>query len=129
MKTIHLIFPAIAILFIATALLINPFNAFSQNNNAKESFSIPDSVAQILSKSCIGCHDLGGSKMASSKWSFSAWDKYNKQRQAKKSDAMCNALTKEDMPPPSARKSNPERIPSSAQIEIICKWANSLKKK
>jgi hypothetical protein len=127
MKKTNFILIATFILSTATALVISPSKAVSQQKITQIS-SIPDSVAKILGNSCIGCHDLGGSKMASSKWSFSGWDKYTAEKQAKKADAMCRAITKGSMPPKSARKDNPEKIPTAAQIETICKWAGSLNK-
>jgi hypothetical protein len=46
---------------------------------------------------------------------------------AKKASGICSELTEGKMPPKSVRKSNPELIPSKQQIELICKWAESLK--
>jgi hypothetical protein len=35
-------------------------------------------------------------------------------------------LSKEKMPPKSFRKSNPDLIPTQAQIDAICKWSEKL---
>jgi hypothetical protein len=129
MKKKKFIASAMFILCVTLALVINPSKATGQQQTTPNNYSIPDSVAMILGKSCIGCHDAGGNKLASSKWSYSGWASYSAEKQAKKSDAICRAITKGKMPPKKARKENPEKIPSAAQIETICKWAASFNRK
>jgi hypothetical protein len=128
MKKIRFALPAAFIITLA-AILTDPSQAVSRLNTPKASYSIPDNVAQILKHSCISCHNLGGSKMASSIWSFSAWDKYSVAKQATKAEAICKAMTKGTMPPEPAWKANPSIIPTAAQVNIVCKWAGSLPKK
>jgi hypothetical protein len=129
MKKMHLVLFAIFMLSIALVLVISPSVAISQQKTARSAYSVPDDVAKILHNSCTGCHDLGGSKMASSVWSFSAWDNYPAAKQAKKSEAICKAMTKGSMPPPSERNAHPEKNPTKVQIETVCKWAGSFRKK
>jgi hypothetical protein len=129
MKKITFTLTTVSFICLITASVMKPSNALGQQENPSMKISMPDSVAMILAKSCIGCHDSGGSKLASSKWSYSGWASYSDEKQAKKSDAMCRAITKGSMPPKKVRKENPEKIPTAAQIETICKWAASLNKK
>jgi hypothetical protein len=129
MKMINFTLIAMFLFCIAAVLVFSPSKAVGQEKTTQMNNAIPDSVAMILGHSCIGCHDLGGSKMASSKWSYSGWDKYDVEKQAKKAVAICKAVTKGSMPPKKARNENPEKIPTAAQIETICKWADSLNKK
>jgi hypothetical protein len=74
----------------------------------------------------MACHAEGGSHMAMSMLNFSEWGKYDVDKQAKKAGAICYMLSKEKMPPKSFRKSNPDLIPTQAQIDAICKWSEKL---
>lgn len=129
MKKINFTLTALFIFCLSTAYVISPSKALSQKENASLNNSMPDSVAMILAKSCIGCHDSGGKKLASSKWNYSAWANYTADKQARKSDAICRVVTKGSMPPKKVRNENPEKILTAAQIETICKWAATLNKK
>jgi len=129
MKKIHLAFVAISFMVIAPVLVFTTTKAISQKQNTKTIYSIPADVSSILRNSCTKCHDNGGNGMAMSMWNYSEWDKYSPAKQAKKSNAMCDALTKGKMPPESVRKNTPDKVPSSAQRDIICKWASSFKVK
>lgn len=88
---------------------------------------IPDEINMILKASCYKCHDNNGKILARMKLNFSTWAEYSSKEGAKKASESCSELVKETMPPKSTRKSNPEMIPSEEQIELICKWAESLK--
>ena len=88
---------------------------------------IPDEIIKILKPSCINCHDNNGKILARIKLNFSTWADYSSLDGAKKASVICSELVKESMPPKSSRKSNPELIPSKEQIEIICRWAETLK--
>jgi cytochrome c5 len=129
MKKIHLILVAMFVLAIAAILFINPSKAVSQQKTSQTAYSIPDDVAKILKNSCTSCHDNGGNGMAESMWSFSSWGNYSVKKQASKANAICNALTKGSMPPGSFSSSNPDKVPTAAQKDIVCKWAASLKVK
>jgi hypothetical protein len=129
MKKMHFVLFAMFTLSIALVLVVSPSKVVSQHSTSLTTYSVPDDVAKILRNSCTSCHNLGGSKMASSIWSFSAWDHYSTQKQAKKSEAICKAMTKGSMPPESAKKTNPGNNPTPAQTDIVCKWSKSLNKK
>ena len=129
MKKTTYFLSAIFMITLAAILFISPYKADSQKKNILTSYSIPEDVAAVLRSSCASCHGNGGNGMAESVWSFNSWDKYPVKKQAKKSKAMCNAITSGKMPPSYVRQSNPDRIPTAAQTEIVCKWAGSLKSK
>ena len=129
MKKIHFVLFAMIIISIAVGIVIYPSKVLSQKKISQKSYSIPNDVAEILSNSCVSCHGDGGKGMAMSRWNFSIWDTYSAEKQAKKANAICNAITNGSMPPASVKKTNPEKIPSRAQKEIVCNWANSLNKK
>jgi len=129
MKKFHFILAAIFILFFAVVFIISPSEVVSQKKIDQTTQSIPDSVATILKNSCVSCHGAGGNGMAMSMWNFSAWDTYPAKKQTKKANAICNAITNGSMPPSSVRNSSPDRVPTTAQKDIVCKWASSLQVK
>jgi cytochrome c5 len=122
MKKQKIIFVAMFVLTIAAVMAFSPLRSVSQKQINQSGASIPEDVAKILKNSCTSCHDAGGG-MAASVWSFSAWDTYKTKKQAKKSKAICDAMTNGSMPPSGTGQS---KIPTKAQIEIVCKWADSL---
>ncbi len=119
----------VVVIVLALAVFAQTFGAFSQTKTIKSPVSMPYEVAEILRTSCAGCHGTGGNPMAMGVWNYTKWDTYNVKKQATKSNSMCNAITNGSMPPASVKKTNPERIPTAAQTETVCKWANSLKLK
>jgi hypothetical protein len=114
----------LSLLFIVTNLRI----ASGQVDKYQTSL-IPENINKIFQNSCMKCHDDNGKILARTKLNFSKWAEYDSAAKAKKASAICTELTKEAMPPKSARKSNPELIPTKEQTEFICKWAESLKLK
>jgi hypothetical protein len=128
MKKTYLFISAICVLSVVAVLAFSPIKAAS-HKTFSQTGSMPDSVAKVLRNSCINCHNDGGNVMAESKWNFAKWDTYPADKQAKKAASICEAMTKGKMPPNSVRKSTPEKIPTAAQIDMVCKWANSLEVK
>jgi len=126
MKKFNFVYVVIIALAIAAFLTISPIKSANKKTITQSTNSIPDDVSKILKKSCTSCHDAGGNGMAMSMWNYSSWDTYSAKKQSKKSSAMCDAMTNGAMPPSEIRKSYPDRIPTAAQIQIVCKWANSL---
>jgi hypothetical protein len=126
MKNIHLILVATLIPVVASVLVFCSFKAVSQKKITQTTNAIPDNVVQILRNSCTACHNTGGNEMAMSMWNFSSWDTYAAAKKSKKATAMCDAITKGKMPPASVKKASPDKIPTAAQIEMVCKWATSL---
>jgi hypothetical protein len=129
MKKVHLSLIAMFMLALIAELVFISFKAVSQKKTTQTANVIPGNVAKILSNSCTACHNDGGKVLAMSMWNFSSWDKYSAKKQSRKASSMCNAITKGKMPPASIKKVTPDKIPTAAQIEIVCKWANSLKVK
>lgn len=129
MKKTHFVLLSMFIFSIVAVIVIYPFKAVSQKRTSQMSNSIPENVADVLRNSCISCHGEGGKEMAMSMWNFSVWDTYSAKKQAKKANAICNAITNGSMPPASVKKASPEKVPTAIQREIVCNWANSLNKK
>jgi hypothetical protein len=129
MKKIHLVFVSMFILAIAAVFVFKPVKAVSQQKFAPSSIVIPDDVSKILQNSCTSCHDKGGKAIAKAMWSLASWDKYSVKKQIKKANMICWAINKGIMPPKAKAKKFPDMVPTAAQKEIVCKWANSLNAK
>ena len=63
------------------------------------------------------------------KLNFDKWESYKPEKQADKAEDICEELTKGGMPPKSFRSNNPEKIPTQAEVQIICNWAASMESK
>jgi hypothetical protein len=128
-------FFAIAASVFMTAIIITliamPSRAFNSTGNPDPSMtsSIPDSVSKILEKSCFPCHSAPGKGMAMSKVNFDNWETYKPEKQAAKANAICKEVTKQGMPPKSFRENNPDKVPTQAEVQVICNWAASFPKK
>ena len=120
---------AIGFLFFV-ALILNPrtVSGSGQPLPANPGTKLPDSVLKFVKKTCMDCHADDGNFMAKGKINFSTWEKYDTEKQMDKAKAMCKVLTKSDMPPKKWRTNNPDKIPAQADVDMICRWANSLKK-
>jgi mono/diheme cytochrome c family protein len=90
---------------------------------------IPENINKIFQASCFTCHGSNGKMLPMAKLNFSKWADYGAVKEVEKASKICSEITDELMPPKSIRKSNPELIPTKEQIELICKWAESLKPK
>lgn len=88
---------------------------------------IPPDVENIFKTSCTPCHWNGGKMMAMGMVNFSKWTEYKSSKGASKASMICSVLTKGKMPPKKIRKNIPEIVPTKDQLDIICKWAESLK--
>ena len=93
----------------------------------KVSPSLPDNVNKIVAGSCMPCHSSNGGLMSRSKLNFTEWVQYSPVKQKDKADKIYSLLAKGAMPPKSAREARPEIIPTKDQVDIIKKWAESLK--
>jgi len=90
---------------------------------------IPESINKIFKISCLNCHGTDGRLLALAKLNLSKWAEFTVAEKVNKASGICYEMTEGKMPPKSTRKSNPELIPTKEQIELICKWAESLKPK
>jgi hypothetical protein len=130
MKKIALIsLIAMSVVF-AIVLLVNPKTATGSGspNPAGPGTELPDSVMKFVQKTCMDCHADDGNGMAKGKVNFSKWSTYDADKQAKKAEAICKELTKSAMPPKKWRANNPNDVPTQAQVDMVCRWAKSLKK-
>ena len=95
----------------------------------EQASAIPENINKILKASCLGCHGSDGRLLALAKLNLSKWAEFTADEKVNKAAGMCYEITEGKMPPKSARKSNPELIPSAEQIKLVCNWAESLKPK
>jgi hypothetical protein len=108
------------------SFLVLTLTTRSQNTD-KVSTPLPDNINKIVSVSCMPCHSSSGGMLSRMKLNFSVWFSYSVEKQAEKAKKMYKKVSKNDMPPKSARENNPGIIPTSEQIDVIKKWADSLK--
>lgn len=128
MKRMYSLIAVVALVSIATMLLLTPSNATSQaKGTAIKGFVIPDSISKIAQHSCIACHAEGGKAMALAHLNLSKWDNYTPAKQIDKALAMCKMVTKGAMPPKGFKASHPDAVLTDKQVKTICNWANSLK--
>jgi cytochrome c5 len=111
-----------------TAMLVNTRIVSGQTGEEKPN-PIPENIIKIFQTSCMQCHGSNGKMLALAKLNFSKWAEYGGAKEAGKATMICSVITNGSMPPKSVSKSNPELIPSDEQIDLICKWAESLKSK
>jgi len=97
--------------------------------NPDQASVIPDSVMKVLERACMDCHKDGGSAMARGKLNLSQWAKMTPEKQVKKAVDICMEVTKGSMPPKKWRANNPDKVPTSAESEMICRWAKSIQQK
>jgi len=122
-----LVIVPIAVILILGA---NCRGANAQGNADKTvSAAIQEDIYKIFQNSCFDCHSKGGKKSAMSHVNFSEWDNYSAEKKSGKAADIVKMLQKGKMPPKLYRESNPDKIPTPAQIESIVKWADSLPKK
>ena len=127
MRKVYFIWAVLVIFVIAAAISLNPYkSAIIQPVKRSVTSAIPLDVAAILRNSCAGCHGDGGGKLARSVWNFSSWYTYSPKKQSEKSTDICNAMTDGSMPPLDIRESYPDKVPTAKQVDLVCKWANSL---
>jgi hypothetical protein len=119
----------VTVLF-ALVLVLSPGTASGskESNPAGPGTELPDSVLKFVQKACMDCHSNDGSAMARGKVNFSTWDTYDAEKQGKKSGVILKELKKSSMPPKKWRTNNPNDIPTQAEIEMIGRWVDSLKK-
>lgn len=87
--------------------------------------NLPDSVMQVVRTACMDCHSDDGSAFARGKLNFSKWSEYSEEKRIEKARDICDEMTKNGMPPKKWRNNNPDKIPTQAQTDLICRWASS----
>jgi len=63
--------------------------------------------------------------MSRTKLNFSEWATYTPEKQRDKANDIYKELSKNKMPPKSAREANPGIIPTKDQMDVIKKWVES----
>jgi cytochrome c553 len=119
-------FKGILIKVVILAILANVSIASAQTGKRLQ-YSIPPDINKIFQTSCLPCHGDSGGRFPTSKLKFSRWAGYSATEQVGKAAHICSEVRKGKMPPKSVRESNPELIPSKEQVDLICKWSESLK--
>lgn len=114
------------VLFLVPGLLLLNFSASGQESSGK-SPALPDNVNKIVTVSCMPCHTGKGELLPRLKLNFDKWTQYSPSNQKDKAADMYSVLNKGIMPPKSVREIRPDIIPTKDQIDIIKKWAESLK--
>jgi cytochrome c5 len=115
--------------FAAVIVLMSNIQMVSGQENKEQTLPIPENLNKIFQTSCMPCHGSNGGMMPLARLNFAKWAEYGAAKEAEKASLICSVLSKNAMPPKSVRKSKPELIPTKEQIEMICKWAESLKSK
>lgn len=107
-------------------LLVNVQIASGQTTQ-KQTIVIPDDINAIFNNSCMSCHGVKGGILSLAKLNFAKWERYGAAKETERASKICDMLSAGKMPPEKFRKLNPELIPTKEQIELICKWAESLR--
>jgi hypothetical protein len=127
MKIFNYFFTCMAMIVVPAFFMIIPNAVSGQKVVKKTGDPIPENLMKIFDRSCVGCHSTKGNSMAKSMLNFDKWQQMKPNKIIKKAGSVCSAVSSEFMPPKSVRKAKPELIPSKADAEAICKWAESLK--
>lgn len=117
-------------IIIATVLVFNPRPVIGSGQPvpAGPGTELPDNISKLVQRACMDCHADDGNALARGKLNFSKWSTYDAAKQAKKMNAMCKKLTKGAMPPKKWRANNAADIPTQAEVDMVCKWAQGLPK-
>jgi len=113
-------------LMVIIGVLANIRIASGQTGKGQQ-FPIPDDIKNIFQTSCMPCHGSDGGRFPKSRLNFSRWTAYGDVKEAEKASFICSRVSKGTMPPKFVRDSKPELIPTKEQIDLICKWAETLK--
>ena len=90
--------------------------------------NIPDSIWSVFEKSCYDCHADLGNGLAKGKLNFDKWNTYDDEKQLKKSQAICEEMKKQGMPPTKYLKNIPDAQPTPAEIQRVCNWLSQIEK-
>lgn len=91
----------------------------------KVASALPDDINKIISASCMPCHSAKGGMLARGKLNFTEWSSYSSEKQKEKAEDIYKEVSKDKMPPKSARETRPDIIPTKEQVEILKKWVDS----
>lgn len=127
MKKLFL-FNGILMQIVLIAFLTNVSIASGQDER-KQQYPIPENINKVFQTCCMRCHGISGGRYPRSRLNFARWTEYGVVKQAEKVSLICSTLRKGKMPPKSARDSKPELIPTKEQVDLICRWSESIKSK
>jgi hypothetical protein len=91
----------------------------------KSSVYLPETINKIVSVSCMPCHSATGGTMSKTKLNFSEWASYTPDKQKESAEMIFKEVSKDKMPPKSAREANPGIVPTKEQVKVIKEWVNS----
>lgn len=144
-KTLRwLIVIAASLLLIAQLIRPAKTNPSSDQSLAlKSQLHLHEKVGAILERSCADCHSNHTrwpwySNIAPVSWfvidhvnegrrelNFSEWGKYDKRRQAKKLDEMCEQVKAGEMPLSSYTPLHPGSKLTEEDVKVLCDWTRS----
>jgi hypothetical protein len=114
----------------AVLIIISLSSGIAAGQKMKENpVPIPENINKIFQNSCTPCHGKEGGRFPHSRLNLSKWAGYGAEKEAEKAALICSTLSKGSMPPKSRRESHPELNPTKEQVDLICKWAESLNPK
>jgi hypothetical protein len=111
----------------AVIVILLNIHVTSGQTGKEQPYPIPENINNIFQTSCMPCHGDNGGRLPTARINFSRWAGYGAAKETEKASLICSTLRKGAMPPKSIRDSNPALIPTKEQIDLICKWAESLK--
>ena len=107
----------------ASAVILLVFQSFITKSAPGTEF--PDEVIEILKTSCYNCHsDASTNKKAIEAINYDKWNDLKASKQISKLDAICETISKDEMPPSKYLKNKPEHALSDEQKVILCSWAD-----
>lgn len=107
----------------ASVVILLVFQSFMAKSAPGAEF--PAEVKEILKTSCYDCHsDASTNKKAIEAVNFDKWSDLKATKQISKLDAVCETISKDQMPPEKYLKNKPEHALSDEQKVIICSWAD-----
>jgi hypothetical protein len=110
--------------FLTLIFILLAGHAIGQETD-KVTVPLPENISKIVSVSCIPCHSSSGGIMSRTKLNFSEWASYSAEKQQEKANKIYKEVSKDKMPPKSAREANPGIVPTKEQVETIKKWVDS----
>jgi hypothetical protein len=112
-------------LLLTVFLLISGSYASSQQKE-NTSQPIPGDLQKIFTNSCTPCHTSKGSLLPRFKLNFDVWSESSAEKQKSKAKEIYSMVSKDKMPPKSARENRPDIVLTKEQIDLVKKWSESL---
>lgn len=147
MRKVKIIFIALAA-FVMLAQLVRPDLSnppVNPEERLEASVAVPADIAAVLRRSCNDCHTNETvhpwySQITPVNWwlkshfdhgrehlNFSTWALYTQQQKTKKLEEVCEVLESREMPLPSYLWGHREAALTTADSELLCNWARSVR--